>query len=370
MLRSVFLLLCFASLPFAGFAAGGHDGHGDDEQPDVSGMIMHHVANSHEWHIVGSLTIPLPCIVYHPQKGFDMFMSSKFHHGTQSHNGYILDHGKLKYVDDAGFPQQSVHISSHDGEVDYNGKHYKASRASFYDFSITKAVANLFLAAIIMLLLFPAIARAYKKHLVPKGGLQSFFEPIILFVRDDIAKPNLGDKYEKYMPYLLTVFFFIWICNMLGLIPLLGSPNITGNIVVTGTLALFTFILTTLAGTKDYWGHIFNPPGVPTAIKFILVPIEILGIFIKPFALMIRLFANITAGHIIILSLVAIIFIFAHLGGTVAGLGTGLISGAFMLFMNMLELFVAALQAYIFTVLSAVFIGQALEEHHHEEAHH
>jgi len=305
-----------------------------------------------------------------------VFMSSAFHHGHNSHKGYILDHGVVRYVDDPSFPKdQDVEVHVHKNkeakttEVNYNGQTLTASRSSFYDFSITKVVANMMLAALIMFLVFFSVAKAYRKNDVPRG-LQSLMEPLITFVRDDIAKPNLGDKTEKYLPFLLCMFFFIWICNMLGLVPFLGSPNVTGNIAVTLALSLFTFFVIVTSATKDYWMHIINPPGVPLGVKVILVVIEIISVFMKPFALMVRLFANITGGHIIILSLVGMIFIFANMAGTGAGLGVSVLSSAFMLFMNFLEMFVAALQAYIFTILSAVFIGQALEEHHHEEAHH
>ncbi len=244
-------------------------------------------------------------------------------------------------------------------------KNFEAKRYSFRDFSITKVVATMLLTALIMLLLFTAVARAYKKNDRAPKGFQNFMEVIISFVRDEVAKPGLGDKWEKYFPFLLTLFFFIWICNMLGLMSPIGSPNATGNIMVTGALALITFIIILFSAKKHYWIHIFNPPGVPGWVKIILVPIEFVSMFIKPAALMIRLFANMTAGHIIILSLVGIIFLITNVGGSAAGWGTSILAGAFMLFMNVLELFVAALQAYVFAILASVFIGQAIEEPHH-----
>ncbi len=362
----------------------GHAGHKEDDL-DIGGMIMHHITDANNWHVAGNFSIPLPCMVYQPQQGFNFFLSDVFEHGHKAHKGYVLDHDVLNYVKDAAdgtaFPKDfsgEVHIShtkkgaylKHKGKIHELGVGANLlGTGSFYDFSITKVVFTMILATLIMLLLFPAIARAYKKREVPSGK-QSFFEPIIEFVRDDIAKPNLGDKTSRYLPYLLTVFFFIWICNLIGLVPFFpGSGNATGNIAVTFTLAVFTFLITTFSGNKNYWGHIFNPPGVPGFVKPIMIIIEFLSIFIKPFALMLRLFANITAGHIIILSFVGLIFIGAKFAGTAGGFGTSIISGFFLLFMNTLELFVAALQAYIFTVLSAVFIGQAIEEHHHEEGH-
>ena len=349
--------------------------------PDLAKMIMNHITDGHEFHLFHDVSIPLPCMPYHKERGFDFFLSNKFHHGHSAYNGYVSKHGVLNAVDDPTFPTgevAGVHVHENPETqqltVEHQGKQYPASRASFFDFSITRVVFTMLLAALIMILVFTSVASAYGKRSVPRG-LQSFFEPIILFVREDIAKPNLGDKYTRFMPYLLTIFFFIWISNILGLIPIFpGSGNVMGNIAVTATLAVFTFVLININGTKSYWGHIFNPPGSPLGVKFLMVPIEILSIFIKPFALMIRLFANIMAGHIIILSLVGIIFIAAHVGGSAVGFGASIISALFMLFMNVLELFVAALQAYVFTTLSAVFIGQALEDHSHDhhknEAHH
>ena len=363
------------------------DGHGEKDGPDIGTMIMHHITDAHEFHVAGDFSIPLPCIVYSQEKGFDFFLTNKFHHGHNAYHGYMLEHGVLKSIepakDGSPFPKDytgEIHLKGHDEDahVTLNGKSYPIkgssnllSSGSFYDFSITKVVFTMLVTALIMLFLFPSIAKAYSRNEVPSGK-QSFFEPIIEFVRDDIAKPSLGEhKYKPYMPYLLTVFFFIWITNMLGLVPFFpGSGNATGNIAVTLTLSVFTFLIVTFSGNKNYWGHIFNPPGVPMGIKPIMILIEFLSMFIKPFALMLRLFANITAGHIIILSFVGLIFIAAHLAGTAGGFAASILSGAFMLFMNVLELFVAALQAYVFTVLSAVFIGQAIEEHHHEEAHH
>jgi F-type H+-transporting ATPase subunit a len=217
----------------------------------------------------------------------------------------------------------------------------------------------MFIAVIAILLVFSSVAGAYKKRvgLAPKG-LQSFAEPLIIFIRDDIARPNIGYKYEKFMPLLLTIFFFIWFNNLLGLIPIFpGSANVTGNIAVTMVLAAIVLVVVNLNGNKYYWSHIFKPD-VPFWLLPIMWIVEIIGIFSKPFALMIRLFANITAGHIIVLSLVSLIFIFKSLA-------IAPVSVAFVLFMSVLELLVAFLQAFIFTMLTALFIGTAVEEHHH-----
>lgn len=349
-----------------------HDAHGDDdhghaEKFDPVSMIMHHIADANEFHVVGNISVPLPIIIKEKEGGIKFMMSSAFEHGHKAVNGYVLDHGVVKRVT-GNFPQEGTHaVEVHHGDVVYNGQHFgteaKAgflnSTSSFYDFSITKNVFTIFLVMILLLLAFTAMARFYKKgNMVPKG-ITAFLEPLVLFVRDEIAIPNIGkDKYQKFLPYLLTVFFFIWLSNLLGLIPFFpGSANVTGNIAVTAVLGIVTFIITTISGNKNYWGHIFNPP-VPGALKPLMIPIELIGIFTKPFALIIRLFANITAGHILILSLVSLGFIFKSYAVGAGGV-------LFVVFMSCLELLVAFLQAYIFTLLSALFIGLAVEDAHH-----
>lgn len=328
---------------------GGHgsdhsDAHGDGEF-NVTDMILHHIADANEFHVIGDFSIPLPCILYNRDKGgFDMFLSSKFEHGHKTYKGYKLDHGRVA----------------------------STTNHSFIDFSITKNVFTMLLASILLCVLFFSLAGAYKKR---KGqaprGLQAFFEPLIVLVEEDIAKANIGAKYQKFTPYLLTVFFFILVCNLFGLIPFFpGSSNVTGNIAVTLVLSVITFILTNVNGTKDYWGHIFWMPGVPILLKPIMAVLEFIGIFTKPFALMIRLFANISGGHIIILSLVSLIFVFGKMGTNMAGAAGGAaLAVPLVFFMNILELFVAFLQAYIFTMLSALFIGLAVEEHDHDHEH-
>lgn len=314
-------------------------------------MIMEHIMDSHEWHFF-TLTrkdgtewhasICLPVIIYTPGLGLNVFSFHKLHH-PQVYKGFALD--------------EENHIVRTDGKT-------------FYDFSITKNVMQLFIAFTLMLILFISVARNYSKYGVkaPKG-IQSAIEVIVLFVRDEIAKPMLGEHYKKYLPYLLTLFFFIWINNVMGLIP--GSANVTGNIAVTMTLAVLTFILMMFSSRKSYWLHMVSPPGVPLGVKFILVPIEFISnLIVKPFALMIRLFANMLAGHLLVLSFIALIFIFAALS-VIAGIGASIFSVAFATFIYLLELLVTALQAYIFTVLSALFIGETLavgsdhgSEHH------
>ena len=211
-----------------------------------------------------------------------------------------------------------------------------------------------------LLLIFFATARRYKKseNNVPTG-IAGFIEPLVVFVRDEIGKPMIGEhKYKRYMPYLLTIFFFIWINNIFGLIPILNGANLSGNIAFTCTLAVFTFIITTFSGNKNYWKHIFWMPGVPVPMKIFLMPIEIIGMFVKPISLMIRLFANITAGHVIILALMSLIFVFKSVA-------IAPVSVAFSLFITVIEIIVTAIQAYIFTILSALYFGMATEEEHH-----
>jgi F-type H+-transporting ATPase subunit a len=322
-------------------------------------MIMEHVLDAHEWHITQfgnyPVILPLPVILYDQGK-FVCFMSTKFEHGTKSYLGYKIEEA-------AGSNNGKIVRALENGETD------KAAKLPF-DFSITKTVFAMFLSLIIMCLVFISVARTYRKHpnQAPKG-LQSLLEPIILFVRDDIAKPSIGaDRYARFMPFLLTVFFFILTNNIMGVIPLFpGGANVTGNIAVTLTLALFTFIITTLSTDKNYWRHLVDMPGVPIWLKLpipIMPFVEIFGVFIKPVVLMIRLFANITGGHIIILGFVSLIFIFGEKNVWLTGIA-GPFSFLFMIFVYCLELLVAFLQAYVFTLLSALYFGMAKVGSHH-----
>jgi F-type H+-transporting ATPase subunit a len=238
-----------------------------------------------------------------------------------------------------------------------------------FDISMTKNVVAMLISMFILVWVFVSVAKAYtkRKGQAPKG-MQSMLEPIIIFVRDEIAKPAIGEKkYAKYMPYLLTVFFFIWLNNLMGLVPLLpGGANVTGNITITLVLALFTFVITTINGNKNYWAHIFNTPGVPWWLKYpipLMPLVEFMGVITKPFVLMVRLFANITAGHMIVLAFVSLIFIFGQISPAL-GYGTSVVSVLFVVFMDLLELLVALIQAYVFTLLSALYFGMATEEHH------
>jgi F-type H+-transporting ATPase subunit a len=346
-------------------AEPAHEEHASGEEKLNAGkLIMEHIADSHGWHLWGHTSIPLPVIVYNAQRGLTVFSSARFEHGHKAYEGYMLNEaGKIEAVNEMG--EVDAHSATVNEEI----------TAATYDISITKNVCSIFITIAILLLVFTSVAKMYtnkRKGLAPTG-LQNAVEPIIIFMRDDVIKASIGEKkYEKYVPYLLTLFFFIWINNLLGLIPIFpGGANVTGNISVALVLAVLTFIITVVSGNKYYWQHIFAMPGVPKGVLVLLTPIEILGMFLRPFVLMIRLFANIAAGHIIALSFFCLIFIFGQesLYGTGGGLGVSPLSLVFTVFMAMLELLVAFLQAYVFTLLSSVYIGAAVEEHHHDDHH-
>jgi F-type H+-transporting ATPase subunit a len=341
---------------------------------DANEVIFGHVLDAHEFHFLsyqGSdgkehhATIPLPVILYSKEKGFDVFMSSKFHHGEHIYKGYdIITNHKIveRKLDPKKYTAEQIVAVKENGEIDNSIK--------VYDVSLTRNVVQMIIALTLLVWVMLYMAKKYRSGqgvtTAPKG-VQNLIEPMITFVRDEVAKPNLGQKYKKYFPYLLTVFFFILINNLVGLIP--GSANVTGNIAFTLVLAVISFIIIMFSTNKHYWAHIFNPP-VPMGVKPILIPVEILGVFTKPFALMIRLFANMIAGHIIIICLVSLIFIFGALS-TYIGWGFSPLSIAFVVFIYLIEILVAFLQAYIFTNLTAVFIGQAFEGGHEDvDGHH
>jgi len=322
---------------------------------DIGKFALHHIADSHSWHVIGDTHISLPVILY-TTNGIVNFSSSDFNHDDEG--AVVVERKGLRFVKvHEKIYYASAQANEHGNFVDLDEKHHPTN-ARPLDLSLTKNACTLLLSIVVILAVFLNVANGYKKR---KGkspkGLQSWMEPIILFVRDDIAKPNLGHKYERFMPYLLTVFFFIWFNNMLGLVPFLpGGANLTGNIAVTLVLATATFCLTVFNGNKYYWKHIFMPD-VPWWMYIVMVPVELFGIFTKPIALMIRLFANITAGHILVLSLICLVFVFDSLY-------IAPISVAFAVFIGAIELLVAFIQAFIFTILSALFIGMAIEEHH------
>ena len=357
---SLFLMV-FSLQAHAG--GGGDDDGAKKKKFNAAEVIFGHVLNGHEFHFFG-VSIPLPVILYSPQRGVSTFMSSKFHHGEEAHAGYVILTKKniaAMKLDPKKFHEEDIVPVDAAGNYDPTVK--------VYDFSLTRNVVQMLLALVIFTWIMLRIAKRYKSGVgvssAPKGS-QSLLEPVITFVRDEVAKPNLGHKQDKYLPYLLTVFFFILINNIFGLIP--GSANVTGNIAFTLVLGVISFVVILFSSNKHYWGHIFNPPGVPIGVKLMLVPVEFLSVFIKPFALIIRLFANMVAGHIIIICLISLIFIFGELHPA-AGWGASPLAIGFTIFIYFIEVLVAFLQAFIFTMLTAVFIGQAFEgEHHHDEA--
>lgn len=373
---NLFLAVAILTLPFLGFsnvekdsvavekhaAAAGHEStehktEGAVKSKDaVNAYIEHHLQDSYDFNFFSDgekgkhYGFSLPIILW--DNGLKVFSSSEFHNEKElAHiDGifYKLHHGKI-YVSDA---EGSLSLDSH----------HHPKNAKPLDFSITKNVVSMLFAAFLVFFMFTSLAKAYKKNGSLPSGFGRVLEPLIIFIRDEIAIPNIGEKkYRKFMGYLLTVFFFIWILNLLGMTPL--GINVTGNIAVTVCLALFTFIITQFSANKDYWKHIFWMPGVPVPMKIILMPIELLGTLTKPFALLIRLFANITAGHVVIMSLIAMIFVGKNLASDMP------ISIGLTLFISIIEILVAFLQAFIFTMLSSLFIGMAVQDHHHDDHH-
>lgn len=321
------------------------DKHEKSTKFDPGKMIMEHIADAHDWHLWGegheAVSIPLPVIIYTQSKGLTFFSSSKFKHGHAAYLGFKLD--------------AEGHIIWEDSN----------NNEKIYDISLTKNVIAMLIAVMTLCILIISMANSYgkRKGKAPKG-IHNLIEPLIIFIRDDVAKPSIGNKTDKFMPLLLTVFFFIFINNVFGLIPIFpGGANVTGNIAVTMVLAIVIFLTVNLNGNKYYWKHIFMPD-VPVWMYVIIIPIELLGVILKPFVLMLRLFANITAGHIIILGFFSLIFIFGAMSPA-GGIGVSPLSVAFTVFMGLLEMLVAFLQAFVFTLLSAIYIGMAVEEHHH-----
>ena len=399
---STLLIALFSVFSFSVMAQDGHEGHeahghedhhavaahaGENDPEANKEFIQHHLQDAHDYHITDWLSFPLPVILV--DDGLQVFMSSAFHHGhdVAEVNGkrYIEYHSKIYSVEDelpidkkftvkvmregeevdSSYVQTIATVPVEKFIHDYVVGHEKLEKdfeagaflgsAKPLDLSITKNVTTIFLMAVFLIFIFRGVARGYTNDLLPtRAG--KFLEPIVIYIRDEIAIPNIGEKhYKKYMSYLLTVFFFIWFINLLGMTPL--GVNVTGNIAVTFGLALLTFLITQFTANKNYWGHIFWMPGVPVPMKFILMPIELLSIFVKPFSLMIRLYANMTAGHVVVMSLIAITYTYTNYAAKGAFLGLTLI-------LSVLELLVAALQAYIFTMLSSLYFGAAVEEHH------
>lgn len=360
------LVALIVALSISGFSTFANTSETHEEEKkgfDAKEVLLGHVKDAHDWHLFSlgetHVTLPLPVIIYNKEKGISSFSSSAFHHGHESHEGYRLvnkHYREEKGLEEAKYPDEKIIA------VDANDN---PTGATIYDFSITKNITSMIIAAILLIWMMTSVAKAYKTRGSKKApkGLQSLMEPVIIFIRDEVVKPNIpGLSAERYTPFILTIFFFILINNLLGLLP--GSANVTGNIAVTFALALISFIATLVSANKHFWGHILNPP-VPGWVKPILVPVEIIGIFTKPVSLMIRLFANILAGHIIILSIISLVFIFGSLNKG-AGYGFLPITILFNIVMMMLELLVAFIQAFIFANLTAVFIGQGMEVPHHD----
>lgn len=353
-LSCVALLACFNTTA----SENKNNKPGAEEEFNSVEMIMHHISDAHDFHFLDytdsegvehAVSIPLPVILY-TNNGLVCFMSSAFHHNDDG--SYVVSKRGTNFVK---YHEKIYQLNDGASSLEFDEQHHPLNAVKPIDVSITKNVFSMLLSVVLLLTLFGAAGRSARKNPGAPKGILAFLEPIIVFIREDIIIPNVGEKkYKTYIPYLITIFFFIFFNNLLGLIP--GGANVTGNIAVTLVLSVFTLLVTNFSANKAYWKHIFLPP-VPLALYPIMVPIEVIGVLTKPFALMIRLFANITAGHIIILSLISLIFVFKSI--FIAPVSVG-----FVLFMYTLELLVALLQAYIFTLLSALFIGQAIEEHH------
>ena len=357
-----YAVLCYTIALFSvpGLGVAKENATSSDLKTEIKEYIGHHLQDAYDFSLFSYtnasgehvyIGFPLPVILW--DNGLKVFSSSQFLHGESvaqvGTNYYDIDHGK-------------IYKTNAEGVIEYDEEHHALNEAPL-DFSITKGVASMLLIAGLMFWLFRKLGQSYVANGGVPAGIGRFFEPIVLYIRDDIARPNIGEKkYGKYMSFLLTVFFFIWFLNLLGLTPL--GVNVTGNIAITFGLALLTFLITNLTGTKDYWLHIFDPLGgsmkwyAKVPLYIILIPIEVLGIFIKPFSLLIRLYANMQAGHIVLMSLIGLMFIFKSWLGSPLSFGL-----AFAI--SLIELLVALLQAYIFTMLSALYFGFAAEEHEH-----
>ena len=335
---------------------------------EIEEYILHHLKDSHGFHLVSytndagervHVGFPLPVIVY-GNDGFTTFMSSEFHHDSEGK--VIVEKNGSRFVN---YHSKIYELEEGATELVFDEAHHPVNASKPLDLSITKSVFGILVVGLLMLWWFSSLARQYKNRSIPKG-FGRVLEPLVIYVRDEIARPNIGEKkYRKFTGYLLTVFFFIWILNLIGLTPL--GFNVTGQIAVTAALAVLTLIIYVFSGNKDFWGHIFWMPGVPILIRPILAVIELVGtLIIKPFSLLVRLFANISAGHIILMSLIAIMI---NLKADLTPVGSTALSFVLSLFISVIELLVAFLQAYIFTMLSALFIGMAVAEHDHDHEH-
>ncbi|MGB5820136.1 MAG: F0F1 ATP synthase subunit A [Saonia sp.] len=348
-----FLTILFLTVFSVSFASSTSS-DSEDKPFNTKELIFHHITDSHGFHVAGDFSVPLPVILW-TDNGLVTFMSSEFHHDVEGKT--IVEKKGLQFVN---VHEKIYQLDQGASTVQFDAEQHPSNAKRPLDFSITKNVFSMFLSIIVILLLFITAARSYKKSAsnMP-SGIGKFMEPIIVFIRDEVAIPNIGEqKYHKYMPFLLTLFFFIWLNNIFGLIPFFPfSSNLSGNIAFTMTLAVITFFITLFSSKKYYWKHMLWMPGLPIPMKIFLAPIEIIGMFVKPIALMIRLFANITAGHVIVLSLISLIFILNTVW-------VAPVSVLFTIFISVIEVLVVAIQAYIFTMLSALYFGQALEAEH------
>lgn len=380
---------------------GGCDLDHGDGSFDPAATAIHHIGDGNVYGILDLIYLPLPCILYSNEQGLEFFMSSKLgagHHGDghYAYNKYVLHHGNIHRVEGNDFPMGKVELGHHvfgkethviEGKrkevpvMCFNNKIYSLHErttldggmlgggiTSFWDFSITKNVASMMIIALLLFFMFRSMAKSYRRNPdKAPSGLQSWLEPMVVFIRDEVALPFIGkEKGYKFLPLLLCIFFFILGLNLWGQVPFFGGVNATGSLSLTLVLALIVFIIVTINGNKHYWEHIFWMPGVPTFVKFILTPVEVMGMFIKPLTLMLRLAGNITAGHIAILSFIGLIFIFGKSGTDMVGSGVGTaLAIPLTLFMTAIELIVAFIQAFVFTLLTASYIGAATEEHHH-----
>ena len=369
-LKKQLVLLFFIIFSTLAFASGGterkdgKDGGQINTKEEVEAYIIHHIKDSHDFSLFSytdgegvrkHFGFPLPVIVYTSQ-GLFTFMSSEFHHNDDGH--VIVEKDGLKF---AKIHSKIYELDAEASTVSFDADHHPTNAHKVLDFSITKSVVGILFVGLLLLWWFSSLARQYKTKQIPTGFAR-VLEPLVIYVRDEIARPNIGEKhYRRFTGYLLTVFFFIWVLNLLGLTPL--GFNVTGQLAVTACLAIFTLIIYTVSGTKGYWMHMIWMPGVPVLIRPVLAVIELAGAFlIKPFSLLVRLFANISAGHIVVMSLIAIMFTLKNSLGVVGATGLSLVLSFFI---TLIEVLVAFLQAYIFTMLSALFIGMAVDDHAH-----
>jgi F-type H+-transporting ATPase subunit a len=387
-------------------AAGDHAHGGHAAEYDPAGTAIHHISDANVYTILDMVHLPLPAIIWSKDRGLEMFSSGKFHaghheDGQNAYNSYVMHHGAIYKVTDSSFPQGEVKLGEHpfttkqetiegkQADVTYlshNGTSYRLDAkstldggvlgggiTSFFDFSITKNVVSMFLVALFLFWVFSRAAKFYRNNAgKAPSGATNMLETIFLYIRDEVAIPFIGkDKYQKYFPLLLSIFFFILGLNLFGQVPFLGSVNVTGNLSVTMIIAVIVFIIVNINGNKHYWAHIFWMPGVSIPMKLLLAVIEFMSMFIKPLTLMLRLAGNISAGHIAILSFIGLIFIFGKSGASLGGSAIGTVMAIpLTMFMMAIELIVAFVQAYVFTILTASYIGAATEESHHDDHAH